>query len=263
MVIPEHVADLQVFMIHGVVRSHYSERRLMVKVGTLPTYLAMRFGEHFHRFTPAAASLLAARNTPLGELQFAFRLAIPARGKDARAVCKSGKRLKPQVYAGLLVGCGQQVNRRIGAGDTGVPAVDLSRDRDGLGSALKRAVQSNAYAPDLGQTEQITIQDHTAAILWVGEAVITAVSSEAWMARRFSSFHTAEESLKRLIQTAQHILQDLRIDLGILRTSGFGVWQLHRLLLVGSTLTLSALPPNLALFKGDIVEQLTTRQDHL
>src|SRR5262245_55333444 len=74
MVIPEHVADLQIFMINLVVGVHQSERRLMVKVGTLATYLEMRFGEQLHRFTPAAASLLAARKSPLGDLQLACRL---------------------------------------------------------------------------------------------------------------------------------------------------------------------------------------------
>jgi hypothetical protein len=45
VVVLDHIADLQIFVIDGVVLAHECERRLMVKVPPLASHLLMRFGQ--------------------------------------------------------------------------------------------------------------------------------------------------------------------------------------------------------------------------
>src|SRR5262245_18723104 len=56
----------------------------------------MSFGEQDDRFAAAVAPFLAARDTPLGCLERAFRFAIPAEREDACAIRQSSKRLMPR-----------------------------------------------------------------------------------------------------------------------------------------------------------------------
>jgi hypothetical protein len=57
--VPDHVGDPQVFVIHRVVRSHEGERRLVVKVLALAAHCLMRLGEQRNSFAPAMTSILA------------------------------------------------------------------------------------------------------------------------------------------------------------------------------------------------------------
>src|SRR5262249_45816472 len=109
-------------------------------------------------------------------------------------------------------------------------------------------------ASDLRQTEQPAIEDRTATVLWIGEAVIAACALERRRTRCPCRLHSSEEGLEGAVHAQDHILQDLRVALNVLRKSRFQVWQFRLLLIVRRALALAALPPRLALLEGDIVE---------
>jgi len=104
MLIPDHVGDLQVFVIDRVVLTHQLERRLVVKVGSLAAYRLMRPCQYSHRLAPAMAAFLAPTHPALRGFERAFRLAIPARREDAHAVRQGSEGFQPQVYTCSLPG---------------------------------------------------------------------------------------------------------------------------------------------------------------
>ena len=59
------LAVCRVLVIDRIVGLYEFERRLVVKVGTLPLYPQMRFRQELHRLTAAVTPLLAARDTAL------------------------------------------------------------------------------------------------------------------------------------------------------------------------------------------------------
>jgi hypothetical protein len=77
VVILNHVADLQVFVIHGVVLAHERERRLLMKVLPLSPDFLMRLGEQCYGLTPGYPTLR--------RFQRALGFALPAGSNDARA----------------------------------------------------------------------------------------------------------------------------------------------------------------------------------
>jgi hypothetical protein len=62
--------------------------------------------------------------------------------------------------------------------------------------------------------------------LWIGEAVVATAALKAGIARRLSSCRATEVCLKGAVKPQQHVLQDLGVDLGIVRACCLQVWQL-------------------------------------
>src|SRR5262249_25015867 len=153
--------------------------------------------------------------------------------EEARPVRERGERLYAKVYAGFLSGWGQGMCRHIGAGDAGVPAIGFPRNCDGLGRPRNRAMKANADPANLGEAEDTPIQYGPTAILRIGETVVAALALQARIAGRFAILDATEERLERLVQAPKHVLQDLRVDLGVFRASGFQVGQFRRLIVVG------------------------------
>src|SRR5262245_53548261 len=69
MVVPDHVADLQILVIDRVILTHKSERRLVMKISSLAAYALMRLGQQRYRLASAMTPLLAPRDATLGRFQ--------------------------------------------------------------------------------------------------------------------------------------------------------------------------------------------------
>ena len=67
MVVLDHIADLQLFVIDRVVLAYELECCLMVKVLPLATHFLMRFRKQRHRLAPAIAPSLAASSPAAGQ----------------------------------------------------------------------------------------------------------------------------------------------------------------------------------------------------
>ncbi len=117
-------------------------------------------------------------------------------------------------------------------------------------------MQPHTETANLRETEQPTIQRHAAPILGVSERVIASSALETGRARRLPFLHPGKESLIGAFHAQDHILQDLRIDLGQLRTRHFEIRQFGFLLVVrdGDTATF---PRGFALFQRRVVERAT------
>lgn len=122
-------------------------------------------------------------------------------------------------------------------------------------------MQSDGDTPNLSETQYTAVQDCTAPLLRIGETVVVARALEARIAWCLTSLDPAEEGLEGLIQATQYVLQDLRVDLSIVGTGSFQVWQFHGLLVVRGALALATLPPGLALLERDSIEHPAALQD--
>jgi hypothetical protein len=60
VVIPDNVADLQVFVVDDIVKLDGAQRHLVVVFLQLATYSLMRLGQKRHRRAPATRAFLAA-----------------------------------------------------------------------------------------------------------------------------------------------------------------------------------------------------------
>ncbi len=268
--IPPPIGDPQIFEGDGVVGAQQGQRGLVVEVAPLPREVLVRLGEQRDRLLAACAALLAAcaallaaAHAPLRLRQFLLAPAVVARMLDRITLGGDEEHLQAHVDARLAPGGCEGLNRYVRAGYAGVPAVRLLGDRHRLGRAIEGARPTHGHAPDLRQDQAAIVETGAAMLadLRIGEAVVAAPPSEAGIARRLAGSHATEERLEGAIQSQEHILQDLRVDLRVLRACRFQARQFGLLLGVRGTPAFSASPPRLALFPGGVRERAALPQD--
>jgi hypothetical protein len=139
--------------------------------------------------------------------------------EDACPVRECGERFDSEVYACFLPSGRQWLYWYISAGKACIPAIGFSADRDRLGHSLQWAAPTDGDAPDLRQDQEAIVEPGATVVsnLRIGEAVVASTPMEARIAWCLSSIQPAEERLKRTLYAQHHILQDLGVDLGILR----------------------------------------------
>jgi hypothetical protein len=148
----------------------------------------------------------------LGGFQRLFRLALPARLEDARAMRECDERLETKIYPRLLSCRRQRLYRRVGAGNAGVPAIHFPADGNGLGDAFQGTMQPDADAPDPGEAEKTTVQHGAIAILRDGKTGVAPLPLKARIAWCLAILDAAELCLKRAIKAQDDILQDMGMD---------------------------------------------------
>src|SRR5262249_53359227 len=104
MMVPHHVADLQIFVIDHIELAHRCQCDLVVEVLPLSAHRLMRFREQFHRLAASVTPLLATGDTALEAFQVPLGFAITGWREDALTVCQRRKCFDAQVYARLLPG---------------------------------------------------------------------------------------------------------------------------------------------------------------
>jgi hypothetical protein len=246
VVVLDHVGRVQVFVIDRIVRPHQGERRLMVKILPLALQLLMRLGKQRYRLAPTMAALLSSGPPTLRCFQRALGFPAPAGIEDARPIRKGGERLSAKVYAGLLSRLRQRRYRHVGAGEADIPAISVPADSDGLGRALQRTRSANCKTANLGENQEAFVQSSAAMLsdLGIGETIVAVTSMKTGIARRLPFTHTAEERLKRAVHAQHHVLQELAMNLAIVRHDLLDAGKLGLLLVVGDGH--ATLPPGFA-----------------
>ena len=249
----DQVSHLQIFQIDHVVVPQQLQGGLMMKVSPLPLHFLVLPSEECHRFAAALTALLPARDTPLRLLEGFLRFPVVPRIFDDVALGGDKKHLQANVDARLLTGEWDELHRHIHAGETAVPAVGFFGDGDGLDCAFKRAAPSDANAPDLGEDEAPVVEHGTVAELFVGETCVAVGALEAGIAGLLTGLDAAKERLEGTVQTRQHILQDLRVDVLVLRPNVFDGGQFGTLMSAGDA-RVAFLPGVAAFLQRGIVE---------
>src|SRR6516162_2999985 len=145
--------------------------------------------------------------------------------KDARAIGERGERLDAEVYAGFLPGWWERHDWHIGAKDADIPAVRIFGNGDSLGRPLERATPPHGNSANLGENEEAIVQPRAILELWVGEAIVAVSAMEARIAWCLAILDPTEECLEGPFHPQDDILQDLAVDLAILRHCFFDARQ--------------------------------------
>ena len=151
MVILAPVGRLPIFVRDRVVLLSEMKRGFLLEVLPLALHRLVRLGQESHGLTAAVAAFLAAGYPALGGSQAALRLALAARVVNHRAIGQGRKGCSPSVDPGFLPGGREWLHRPLGACATGVPAVRLFGDRDGLGYPIQWTAPPDGEAANLGE----------------------------------------------------------------------------------------------------------------
>jgi hypothetical protein len=213
LVVLEQVGRLQRFMRAGVVLADQRPRGLVVEVLTSPAHLLVRFGQQLHGRASAVTSRDASRHPTLRSLQAHLPDPNDAGGRDGLSVGQGRKGRRTEINPGLLARERQRLDGYIGTRAAGIPPVCFPPNRHRCGRAFEGPTPPHRNPTDLGKDQEPVVQRGPVAALFVGEAVVAGARSDTRLAPRLASLHAAEECLKRPIQAAQHVLQDLRVDI--------------------------------------------------
>ncbi len=139
MVIPDHPAHVQIFDGDVIVTSNHIQRRLVVKVGTLPFDMQVLPRQNIDCLpAPVAALVLSARNGALCSLEFTFGGAVMFRVFNSLAIGDGGKALYPEVYPRRLPGLRDEAGLIAFNGKHDIPAIGFSFDCAGFDRAFNR-----------------------------------------------------------------------------------------------------------------------------
>src|SRR6266511_4180261 len=167
-------------------------------------------------------SVLGSILALLYALEVGFIFAIEARVVDLLAIRERGERCKTDIHARDLLRRWQGMRVRL-TGKADVPlAGTRTRQRDGLGRTLHRAVHHHMHRADFGEYQSIAFQAHTIAVLRIGDAIVAPELLEARKADfRRTFLHTAKERLERQINPHLNVLQHLGMHQLQRRALGF------------------------------------------
>ena len=102
------------------------------------------------------------------------------------------------------------------AREAGIPvAQSISPDGQRLDLALNRPVQLDLDGADLRDIELII---KSKSRLWIGERIVTIMTTEPRIARSLSCLHAAKKGIECKIDASLGILKTLRVDIGKLRS---------------------------------------------
>jgi len=146
-------------------------------------------------------------------------------------------------------------------GKDDIPVLTLSLQSTRLDLALDRTMQLDFDASYLGKADSIIVcQGKTN--LWIGEAIIAIVPLETWIARSLTSLNSPEESFHGFVNTAERVLQYLRVDVLVLFPYLLDVRELVGLIVVGHALAHHTIGVP-SLLEGRIVELPATIENPL
>jgi hypothetical protein len=149
MMIPHHPLNVQIFDGHRVELPHDLERRLVMEIRPLPSYLPMPLLQQFDGLAPAAASLVrSATDSALSRFQPSFGLAQKFRVPDHFACRERGKVLDPHIHANPIAGLWKVSALILLNGENHIPAVSLSLNPTGLDRPFNRARKTDPARTD-------------------------------------------------------------------------------------------------------------------
>lgn len=226
-----HVRDLQIFNVDSIVSIYQAARQFVLEVSSLVGNLAMP-GCHLLAYLVAA---IRATNATGQRLLF-DRQIVRAQPEEAGVgnlltIRQGGELLQAHVYANFALD-GNRGNLLLDFNaKAGTPVFTFALDGYGFNPALDWAVQLNLERTNLAEGKYIAFQ-LPACDVRVGEAVeppSTLIAGEACL---LTALDTAKEGLKRLVQTAQGILQHMAANLGIFGQCFFNLWKLVGLVVI-------------------------------
>ena len=256
----DQIGHLQIFQIDHIIGLHQPECRLMMKVPPLSLHLLVLLGQQLQRLLAPRVAWLPARHSPLRFLQRLLRSAVGVRIGHRLSACCHQKHGETQIDTGLLSGGRQGTDWNTFTGKTDIPAVRFMGNGHRFDGALEGTAPAHRDPADLREHQIAMVHGHSIAKLLIREGVIPPASLKARVARLLAGLHPAKEGLERTIESGQHVLQDLGVDIVVFWSFRLDGRQLGTL--VGTADTLPALLPRIPAFlQGGVIQLAAPAQD--
>lgn len=210
MVIFHQPRDVQRFKRKGIELSQQIKRAFVKEIMSLALYLQVLFGKKLDSFPAIVAPKFLPRDGALRGLQPPFSLSQILRILDFRAGRKSGERFYADIHANTLSSFRKVATTVFFDRKDDVPPIGFALDGTCLDVAFNRAREADAATADLGKRQLVALKIET--LLRIGEGIIARLGTKARVARFCARLHTAKESDKRFVETAQSVLSNLAIN---------------------------------------------------
>jgi two-component system, response regulator PdtaR len=221
--IVQHPAYIQLLDTHRPETPDDLPRFLMHKVATA-------VGDPFVNVCDNFAPLRTLRRAFVCRTHLALRLCKrllifvkETRIADLLTCGKRSKLYKPNVNAHGSVRNGMRLWLKVNTERHKPLARRSPSNRDGLDSAINRAMQHNLERAELTQDQVLPLQSHPISVLRIGQTVVASIALEAWVASLLASSDTTKERLERQINAHAGVLQHLAMDDFQRRVCGFQV----------------------------------------
>ena len=208
----EHVRDVQLLKDHKLIVVDQLAAFLMRKVGTPIRGTLVGMVKSMQYLKTFGSSLIEVFLLPLEPGNVVGVPFHPALALNLGTIGKHGERFQTKVDTnGFGVG-----RKRFGLDltrEAGVPLTVTTPNGDGLDSSLNRPVQLNLDRANLRERQDVAIELHAITVLRASEAVIVHASLKAGVSGLIARLNTAEESLKRQVNSCHGVLEHLRVDI--------------------------------------------------
>ena len=205
----EHAAsqafDVQVFDNNRSEILYQPERETMLKFVSLIPGSSVNLWEQCDGFTAAMRTLFAACNLSLRPSKFGFRLPIPSRIRNGRAISEGREVFESKVDSNGVIERRQWFDFAFDR-KTHVPFTALAFDRDRLNCARNRAVEFDFQFAYTLNAQGIASQFNAIAVTWERKAVEPTTRLEPRITRGLVPLHTKEERFESLVHPSKDIL---------------------------------------------------------
>jgi len=213
--IPNHVADLQVFNGDAAESGSELAGQLVKEVTPLVADFVVSTSQLEFSFASVSASLLLPTQPSVKQLQPFLTFDEEARITYDFAIGKDGEVLNANINPHLLSGRMLNPNVRHFAGEDGEPLPSpVSLDGEGFDFALRDAMQDDWDVANLGSVK-LPITDKLESALRVSNAINPTLESGKAFFLTGRVFDSAKEALKRSTQSVRNISLNLRIYFGM------------------------------------------------
>ena len=225
------IRTVQVFKHDGFIGVHQLPTLLMQKVGSLVLGLAVCFRHVLACLLSAMRTTCASGQMFLRFSQLGLSTSVVAWVLDGLARRERGEVSQAQVNSNGIISVRECVALLDLAREGGVPLLALTLDGKRLDRSTDRTMQLDFERANLGEAQVVVMRERVAP-LRIGETVVAMLTLVARIARCLPIFHTAKERFHSFLDSFEHILQDLRVDVFVLLSKLLDVRKLVRLVIV-------------------------------
>src|SRR6266571_1754455 len=228
-----HVVNMQVLEDQGPVSLDQGLRFFVQKVTATVPHFARQSRQLFLGAEAPVTPLLASVDLLMRCFDLLFRLPIEAGVSNSFSIREHGKgfdaQVNPHGFLRRVKGHGRI--DLIFRDENGIPLLPFPFDRTGFDLALDLSMQLDLDLADFGEREPRALE--FIAALRVREAIIAVATFETRIAWGLSVQHTTKEGIKSFVESLEHLLLHLRVDVLVLFAKLLDSWKLVRLHAIG------------------------------
>jgi hypothetical protein len=220
-----HARDGEVFQRDPIIPVHQIVRQLVqVVFALIPNPLVLPL-QHHDRLASVLPTLRSSRNPTLADAQLPLGVAIEPGMGDLFPITGGNQACQAHINPYVFVGRRQRRRRIDHTRKAGEPLSGLLADAEGLDLAFQRTMPAHRDPPNARQLEPPAGERKAVAVLLKAERAPAGTALESRVTGRFARLEPPEKGLEGLLQSVDHELQDVAMD--VFRPGVGGLALLH------------------------------------